>query len=106
MPAPYATPSNVTDFVDMFSYMNAVTTDTTGIFGLLVLVSIFVITFILNAGKEVEVAFAVSAWVTMISAILLSMLEGSYGYLIPGGYVSATVTIACISVIILYVRQR
>jgi len=90
----------------MFSWMNALTTDTYGLFGLLVLVSLFVITYILNANKETEVAFAIASWVTCVSAIFLSMIQGSFGYLIPGNYVSATVFLAAISVIVLYLRNR
>ena len=106
MPAPYTLATNVTDFIDLFSWMNAVTTDTPGLFGGLILLSIFVITFILNStNREMEVSFAVASWITCIAAIFLSMLEGSFGYLIPGDYVSITVTIAAISVIILYIRR-
>lgn len=90
----------------MVSYMNALTTDTTGLFGLLLLVAIFVTTFILNANRELEVAFAIASWITCVSSIFLAMLEGSYGYLIPGEYVSVTVAISAISVVILYLRQR
>ena len=105
MSAPYVLATNVSSMVDMFSWMN-VLTDTEGIFGLLVLCTIFVITFILNTNKDLEVAFAIASWLTMVSAIFLSMLTGSFGYLIPGTYVSATVTIAAISVIVLYLRSR
>jgi len=105
MSAPYVLATNVSSMVDMFSWMNALT-DTSGLFGLLVLCTIFVITFILNTSKDLEVAFAIASWLTMVSAIFLSMLTGSFGYLIPGTYVSATVTIAAISVIVLYLRRR
>jgi hypothetical protein len=90
----------------MFSWMNALTTDVPGLFGILILVSVFTITFILNANKELEVSFAIASWITCISSIFLSMLTGSFGYLIPGNYVSATVFLAAISVILLYMRQR
>lgn len=103
MPAPYATPSNVTDFVDMFSYMNNI--GTPGMFGALALLAIFSITYLLNANKEVEVAFAISSWITCVSAIFLSMIQGSFGYLIPGAYVSATVVLAAVAVIIMYMRR-
>ena len=85
--------------------MNA-STDSFGLFGGLILISIFVITFILNSSKDIEVAFAIAAWLTTVSAIFLSMLEGSFGYLIPGSWVSLTVTISAISVIMLYLRSR
>lgn len=108
MPAPYHTPTgNVSNFVDLFSYMNSLTSDPfTGLFGLLILLSIFIITFSLNANKELEVAFVIASWLTAISAIFLSMLEGAYGYLIPGSYISITLSVAIISVIILYMRKR
>ena len=106
IPAPYVLATNVTDMVDMFSWMNALTTDAPGLFGLLVLISIFIVTFILNANREIEVSFAISSWMTCISAIFLSMLQGSFGYLIPGEYVSATVTLAAVSVVMLYLKSR
>jgi len=105
MSAPYVLAKNVTNFVDMFSYMNALA-EPNGLFGLLTLCSIFIVTFILNTNKDLEVAFAVASWITMVSAIFLSMLTGSFGFLIPGTYVSATVTIAAVSVIVLYLRNR
>ena len=104
VPAPYALSSNVTDMVDMFSWMNALTTPT-GLFGGLILVSIFMITFILNLKKDATTAFAIASWVTMLSAIFLSMMEGAFGYLIPGNYLSVTVALAVVSVILLYMER-
>ena len=106
VPAPYLISTNVTNMVDMFSWMNALTSESVGLFGALILISVFVVSFILNSSKEMEVAFAIASWITMISAIFLSMLEGSFGYLIPSAWVSLTVTIAAISVIMLYLRSR
>jgi len=91
--------------VDMFSWMNALTGDTPGLFGLLILISVFMISFILNAKKETEVAFAMASWITMLTAIFLSMLQGSMGYLIPGNYVAVCVTISAISVVVLYINR-
>ena len=105
MPAPYTLATNVTDFVDMFSWMNGITSGTYIHFGMLLLVAVFSIVFILNSGKQTEVAFAIAAWITCIVSIFLAMLEGSFGYLIPGSYVAVTVTIAAISVILLYVNR-
>ena len=104
MPAPYSLATNVTDMVDMFSWMNVLTAPS-GLFGLLILVSIFTITFILNAKKDATTSFAIASWLTMISAIFLSMLEGSFGYLIPGSYLAITITLAAISVVLLYMER-
>ena len=105
MAAPYHLPTgNVSNFIDMFSYMNSLTPEF-GLFGMFLLIAIFVITFTMNANREFEVAFAISSWLTFVSAILLSVMEGAYGYLIPGSYVSITLAIAVVSVIILYMRR-
>jgi hypothetical protein len=105
IPAPYTLATNVTNFIDLFSWMNASTTEFTGLFGTLILMAIFITVFILNSSRTMEVAFAIASWITCISAIFLSMLSGSFGNLIPGEYVSITVAIAAISVIILYIRR-
>ena len=106
MPAPYHYPTgNVSNFIDLFSYGNSLTTDTVGMFGMFLLMAIFVITFSINANKELEVAFAIASWLTFISAAFLSVMEGSYGYLIDGSYVTITLTLAIVSVIILYFRK-
>jgi len=103
--APYHMPTgNVSNFIDMFGYMNSLTPET-GLFGMLLLVAIFVITFTMNADKEVEVAFAISSWLTFLSAATLSVMTGAYGYLIPGNYVTITLSLAIVSVIMLYMRR-
>ena len=104
MPAPYNLATNVTDMVDMFSWMN-VLTEPSGLFGALILISVFMITFILNAKKDATTSFALASWLTMITAIFLSMLQGSFGYLIPGNYLAITITLAAISVVLLYMER-
>jgi hypothetical protein len=105
VPAPYTMSSNVTDFVDMFSWMNSLTSGIPNLFGILMLVSIFMITFLLNTKRDITEAFAISSWITCVSSIFMAMMQGSYGYLIPGDYVGITVTLAAVSVILLYIRR-
>ena len=92
---------NVTSFVDLFSYTNSVTSPV-GLFGIMILIAIFIITFSLFARRDSIVAFAMSSWITMISSVFLGAMSGSFGYLIPGEAVAITTALAIISIILLY----
>lgn len=76
MPIPYPYPSNITSIIDLIRYANVVTTvHGTGLMGLGILITIGVVAFLTSKASTYERAFAYSAFLTFLSALLLRFMN-------------------------------
>ncbi len=98
MANPFAYPSaNLTSIEQLLPFVNTLTG---GYFGTIILLMIFVITFIAGKSFSTEKALSFSGFITLISAIFLRMLN-----LINDG-VLGFVTIAFVGIVIYMIFQR
>lgn len=63
---------NMTSPVDLFTYSNSITSN---IFGIMLLLTIFAITFITFKGYDTETAFATSVFISTLISILMVPLN-------------------------------
>ena len=90
--------TNITSPTDLFNYANIVTNNW---FGLMLIISIFIILFISFKSYETEKAFSATTFISTIIALLLSLM----GILSPE-YVIIMIVLTAISVILLFFRPE
>lgn len=90
----FAPPSNVTGIVDVFSYGNTVTG---GLFGIALLLIVFVVSFVALKVYPTEKAMAASSFTTALTSYMLSAVS-----LVPNYAVLITTIMVIASVFLLW----
>jgi hypothetical protein len=85
---------NATDFTD---FANGINYNLGGMFGMGILMVLFVVVYTVGLWKESDLAFASASWITF----LVSILFGRIG-LIPGEYVGGFAAIALVAIMLLW----
>lgn len=94
---PFDAPTNVTNFVTWMQYNNTVTDN---MFGIGILVMLFIVVFIAFKQYETEQAFASACFISLIASIMLRVVG-----LVGSNVVLVFVILSAISAVLLYLKS-